>query len=105
LDGSGEEERKGKAAGRGEICGSAGPGEAEGGEEERKATGEGLTGGAGSSAKQNEKEPGAWAAAGKRLVGCWAAGPEGEKVSFLFFFFFKLFSNQTFKLKIKSNFF
>jgi hypothetical protein len=70
------EERKGKAAGRGGICGGAGPGEAEG-EEERKATGEGLTGGAGSSVKQKEKEPVAWAAAGERLVGCWAAGPKG----------------------------
>jgi hypothetical protein len=73
------EERKGKAAGRGGICGGAGPGEAEG-EEERKATGEGLTGGAGSSVKQKEKkkEPVAWAAAGERLlVGYWAAGPKG----------------------------
>jgi hypothetical protein len=43
LAGSGEEERKGKAAGRGEICGGAGPGEAEGGGRRRK---EGDGGGA-----------------------------------------------------------
>jgi hypothetical protein len=38
LAGSGEEERKGKAARRGGIHGGAGPGEAEG-EEEREGTG------------------------------------------------------------------
>jgi hypothetical protein len=38
----------------------------------------------------------------------WAARPQGrkgEEVSFLFFFFFKLFSNQTYKLKFKPSFF
>jgi hypothetical protein len=54
--------------------------------------------------KENE-EPGAWAAAGRRLVGCWAAGPEGGKVSFLFFSFFSNSFQTTFKLKFKSNFF
>jgi hypothetical protein len=58
LAGSGEEERKGKAAGRGGIRDGAGPGEAEG-EEERKGAGERLTGGAGSSVKQKKRKRGA----------------------------------------------
>jgi hypothetical protein len=90
LAGSGEEERKGKAAGRGGIRDGAGPGEAEG-EEERKGAGERLTGGAGSSAKQKKRKRGAGS------VGCSGeevGGPlgrragRGRKVSFYFFFSF-----------------
>jgi hypothetical protein len=44
--------------------------------------------------RKEKEEPGAWAAAGRRLVGCWAAGPEGGEGKFSFFFFFKLFSKQ-----------
>jgi hypothetical protein len=61
LAGSGEEERKGKAAGRDGICGGAAPGEAEGGGE-RKATGERLNGGAGSLVKQKKRKRGAGSA-------------------------------------------
>jgi hypothetical protein len=57
--------------------------------------------------KEKKKEPVAWAAVWGG-GGWWAAGPpgrKGEEVSFLCFFLFKLFSNQTFKLKFKPNFF
>jgi hypothetical protein len=88
VDSSGEE-RKGKAAGHGEICGGAGLGEAEEGEEERKGDG-GETDRWGRlvSETKEKKEPGEWAAMGRRLMGCWAARPEGKKVSFLLFFSF-----------------
>jgi hypothetical protein len=50
-----------------------------------------------SETKEKKKEPGPWAAAGRRLVGCWAAGPEGKNVSFLFFsFLFQTLFNPNF---------
>jgi hypothetical protein len=98
LTGSGEEERKGKAAGRGGICGGAGPGEAEG-EEERKGMGERLTGGAGSSAKQKKRKR-----AGERGLprgeAWWAAGPEGGEGKYFSLLFQTLFET-TFKLNFK----
>jgi hypothetical protein len=98
LTGSGEEERKGKAAGRGGICGGARPGEAEG-EEERKGTGERLTGGAGSSVKQKKRKR-----AGERGLprgeAWWAAGPEGGEGKYFSFLFQTLFET-TFKLNFK----
>jgi hypothetical protein len=102
LAGSGKEQRKGKVAGRDGIRGGAGPGEAEG-EEERKGTGERLTGGAGSSAKQKKRKQGA---GGVGCSGEEAGGPlgrragRGRKVSF-----FQTLFKTTFKLKFESNFF
>jgi hypothetical protein len=57
--------------------------------------------------KRKEKEEGGVGWHGEWLVGRWAAGPEREKgVSFLFsLFFFKLFSNQSFKFKFNQIFF
>jgi hypothetical protein len=51
--------------------------------------------------KRKRKEA-VWAGAGRRLMGRWAVGLKGGKVSF-FFFFFKLFLNQTFLFKFKPN--
>jgi hypothetical protein len=95
LAGSGEEERKGKAAGRG----GAGPGEAEGGRRKEGDGGEANRWGWVVSETKEKKRGswGAWAAAGRSW---WAAGPlgwKGEIDKFLFFlFFFKPISNQTF---------
>jgi hypothetical protein len=56
--------------------------------------------------RKKKKETTAWAAAGRWNVGCWAAGPKGKRGKFsFFFFFFKLFSNQPFRFKFKSNLF
>jgi hypothetical protein len=56
--------------------------------------------------RKEKEEPGAWAAAGRRLVGCWAAGPEGGEGMFSFFLFpFQTLFKTTFKLKFKSNLF
>jgi hypothetical protein len=82
-------------------------GRGRGGEEERKATGERLTSGTGLSVKEKENKKSRWRGL-LRGESWWAARPpgqKGEEVSFLFFSFFKHFSNQTFKLKFKPSFF
>jgi hypothetical protein len=88
---SSREERKGKAARRGGICGGAGPSEAEEGKKKGRRRGKAdrwdrLVS---ETRKKKKRRQRLWAAAGERLVGRWAAGPEGEKVSFLFFVLFQ----------------
>jgi hypothetical protein len=96
-----------EAAGRGGDRGGAGPGEVEeGGGRKKGEGGAPLTGGAGTSARQEKKKKSRrpWAAAGEGLMGYWATGPKGKRGKFVFFFFFfKLFSKQPFKFKFKSN--
>jgi hypothetical protein len=69
--------------------------------------GERLTGGAGVSAVQGKRKRGrrGWAAAGGSWWAGRAAGPKGERDSFVFFVFFKLFSKQTFPFQFKPKFF
>jgi hypothetical protein len=92
LAGSGEEERKGKAAGRGGICGGAGPGEAEG-EEERKATGGEDDRWGRFVSKTREKKKRSRERGLQRGGGWWAAGPPGRKEGKVCFLFFFSFSN------------
>jgi hypothetical protein len=60
-----------EAAGRGGDCSGAGPGEAEEGVRRKEGEGEPLTGGAGTSARQEEKKKRQrpWAAAGEGVSG------------------------------------
>jgi hypothetical protein len=65
------------------------------GRKEGRRRGTPLTGGAGTSARQEEKkrDGGRGLPRGKRLAGCWVTGPKGKRGKLFSFFFFKLFSN------------
>jgi hypothetical protein len=53
--------------------------------------------------KQKKKKGGGAGWRGEKADG--PLGQKGREISFLFFFFFKLFSNQTFPFKFKPKFF
>jgi hypothetical protein len=103
ADSSGEE-RKGRWPGAAEITAALGRARQKRGEEERKVKGPPLTSGAGMSARQKEKKK-ETAAVGEALAGSWAARLKGKRGRFVFFFFFfKLFSKQLFKIQIQIKF-
>jgi hypothetical protein len=52
--------------------------------------------------KKRKRDGGRGLPRGKGLAGCWATGPKGKRGKFVFL---KLFSNQPFKFKFKSNLF
>jgi hypothetical protein len=69
-----------EAARRGRDRGGVRSDEAEGGKKKGKGWEGRLTGGVGVSVEEEkrEKDGGAWAAAGERKAGRWAAGPKGK---------------------------
>jgi hypothetical protein len=102
--------KDGKEAGRGGICGGAGPGEAEEGGGRRKEGDGGAADRWGrdvSERKKKDNGAGGVACCGGEDSGLLGRrAKKGKEVSFFFFFFFfKPFSNQPFKFKFKSNFF
>jgi hypothetical protein len=103
LASSARREKRGKAAGRGEICGGAGSAGRRGEEEEKEGGRERLTGGVAVSARAKKRKRERDGPARGELGGlAGLAGPKGERVRFsLFFFFFKLLFKTAFLFKFK----
>jgi hypothetical protein len=107
VDSSGEE-RKGKAAGHGEICGGAGLGEAEEGEEERKGDG-GETDRWGRLVSETKEKKGAGRVGcnGEEvdgLLGRQAGREEGKFSPFFFFSFSNYFETKLLNSNSNKNF-
>jgi hypothetical protein len=98
LASSARREKRGKAAGRGEICGGAGSAGRRGEEEEKEGGRERLTGGVAVSARAKKRKRERDGPARGELGGlAGLAGPKGERVRFsLFFSFLNSFLKQLF---------
>jgi hypothetical protein len=108
LASSARREKRGRQPGAARFA--AAPGRRGGGVRKKKGRGgERLAGGAHMSARRNKKKKkeAARAGAGRRLMGRWAAGLKGGKVSFFFSFsfFFQTPFKTIFSFQIQTKFF